>query len=434
VNAGNSVEAIRSFSQIGHDLSHWWWIYLSMPLIAGFIGWSTKLVAIEMIFRPINFRGVRLGPIPLGWQGMIPRRAPEMAAIAYDMISTNLITPREIFDRIDPEQLVASVREPIRRTVDDVVRDMAITYYPGLWEAMPEPTRKLLILALQREAPKAAVSMVKDAQRDVEKMFDLREMVITNLTEDRELLNRMIRDIGGPDLKMIPKLGFWFGMIIGVVQAIVWALFHNPYVMPVLGLLNGLVTDYIGLQMLFRPHEPKRYFGVFTWHGLFAKRRHEVIPQYGQIIADEILSPDKITRALLTGPAGDRVFELAARHVDRAADALPSFAKPAVVVAVGTDKWREMKRIAAEKAFAYAPDAAEAAHGYVLEAFDIEHTIVERMHELTPEQYEELLRPAVKKDEPLAVLLGAVLGFLVGELQSQLTERIVLGHWGFPFH
>jgi uncharacterized membrane protein YheB (UPF0754 family) len=428
------VLAVRTWSQISQDISHWWWVYLSMPVIAGFIGWFTKLIAIEMMFRPTSFRGIRLGRIALGWQGMIPRRAPEMAAIAYDMISTNLIKPREIFDRIDPEQLVKAVHEPLMRCVDDVARDMAREYYPGLWELMPEPMRRAVIFALKHEAPRAAVAMTREAQRDVEKIVDLREMVVTNLTEDRELLVRMIRTIGGPDLAKIPVMGFWFGAIIGIVQAVIWALFHNATIMPVLGFANGLVTDYIGLQMLFRPHEPKRYFGVLRWQGLFAKRRHEVIPQYGRVIADEILSPDKITRALLTGPTGDRVFELAAKHVDRAADALPSFAKPAVVLSVGTEKWQRMKHDAAVRAFPYASEAAAVAREYLVEAIDIEHTIVARMNELSADEYENLLRPAVKKDEPLAILLGAVLGFAVGEIQSQLTELIVLGHWGFPFH
>jgi uncharacterized membrane protein YheB (UPF0754 family) len=426
--------AIRTWTQIGNDLSHWWWIYLSMPLVAGFIGWGTKLIAIEMMFRPLTFRGIRIGPIPLGWQGMIPRRAPEMAAIAYDMISTNLITPRELFDRIDPEELVRAVHQPLMRCVDDVARTLARDYYPGLWELMPEPVRRAAIYTLKQEAPKAAVAMVVEAQRDVEKIIDLREMVITNLTEDRALLVRMMRTIGGPDLAKIPVMGFWFGAIIGTVQAAIWALWHNAAIMPALGFLNGLVTDYIGLQMLFRPHEPKRYLGAFRWHGLFAKRRHEVIPQYGQVIADEILSPDKLTRALLTGPTGDRVFELAARHVDRAADAFPGYAKPAVVATLGSSRWQELKLAAAERAFPYAGEAAIEAREYLLGAIDIEHTVVERMEELSPDEYENLLRPAVKKDEPLAILLGAVLGFMVGEIQSQLTERIVLGHWGFPFH
>ncbi|MDT7661590.1 MAG: hypothetical protein QOD04_1146, partial [Pseudonocardiales bacterium] len=34
-----------------------WLIYASMPLLAAFIGYTTKLIAIEMMFRPVEFIG-----------------------------------------------------------------------------------------------------------------------------------------------------------------------------------------------------------------------------------------------------------------------------------------------------------------------------------------------------------------------------------------
>jgi hypothetical protein len=39
------------------------------------------------------------------------------------------------------------------------------------------------------------------------------------------------------------------------------------------------------------------------------------------------------------------------------------------------------------------------------------------MKELTPEEFEGLLRPAFQQDEWILITVGAVLGFLVGELQ-----------------
>ena len=55
------------------------WVYISIPIAAALVGWFTKIVAIEMMFRPIEFKGIR--PF-LGWQGQIPngprrwRRSP----------------------------------------------------------------------------------------------------------------------------------------------------------------------------------------------------------------------------------------------------------------------------------------------------------------------------------------------------------------------
>ena len=81
------------------DFKEHWWLYLSMPIIASVIGYATKIVAIKMMFEPLEFFGIK--PF-LGWQGIIPRKAAIMSAIACDTLTSRLITPKEIFARLDP--------------------------------------------------------------------------------------------------------------------------------------------------------------------------------------------------------------------------------------------------------------------------------------------------------------------------------------------
>ncbi|HTF47229.1 MAG TPA: DUF445 domain-containing protein, partial [Pseudonocardia sp.] len=74
-------------AEILQDVGRNWPIYASMPIIAAAIGYVTKLVAIEMMFRPLEFVGRK--PF-LGWQGVIPRRAAKMAGIACDTMTSQL--------------------------------------------------------------------------------------------------------------------------------------------------------------------------------------------------------------------------------------------------------------------------------------------------------------------------------------------------------
>jgi hypothetical protein len=67
-----NVLAVRGFSEIAADFQVNWPIYVSMPIVAALIGWVTKIVAIEMMFRPLDFVGVTVGRIPLGWQASCP--------------------------------------------------------------------------------------------------------------------------------------------------------------------------------------------------------------------------------------------------------------------------------------------------------------------------------------------------------------------------
>ena len=47
-------------------------IVLLIPLISAIVGWFTNVVAIKMMFHPVEFVGI---PPYLGWQGVIPANA-----------------------------------------------------------------------------------------------------------------------------------------------------------------------------------------------------------------------------------------------------------------------------------------------------------------------------------------------------------------------
>ena len=63
------------------------WLYISIPFVSGIIGYVTKVVAIKMMFAPMDFLGFKIGPIPIGWQGIVPRKAEKMATIAVDLMT-----------------------------------------------------------------------------------------------------------------------------------------------------------------------------------------------------------------------------------------------------------------------------------------------------------------------------------------------------------
>ena len=52
------------------------YVYLMIPISAGLIGYITNVLAIKMMFYPIEFVGKR--PV-FGWQGIIPSKAQKLA-------------------------------------------------------------------------------------------------------------------------------------------------------------------------------------------------------------------------------------------------------------------------------------------------------------------------------------------------------------------
>ena len=74
-----------------------------------------------------------------------------MAAVACDLITTRLIGPRDILDRLDPDKVAAELEAPLLSTVDEITREVMAEFQPGLWETLPESSRLLLIRRIQAE-------------------------------------------------------------------------------------------------------------------------------------------------------------------------------------------------------------------------------------------------------------------------------------------
>jgi uncharacterized membrane protein YheB (UPF0754 family) len=408
------------WSGIAADFQRNWWIYASMPVMAAVIGYVTKLLAIHMMFKPLEFRGI---PPYLGWQGMLPRRAGKMAAIAYDTLTRNLLDIQGLVDKIDPDEFVREIREPLNRVVEELTESLLAEYQPDLWESLPDPARRLVIRRLQARAPGMVRELFEQVTRDIHEVVDVRHLVISNLARDKELTNRMIRDIATPELRFLIRSGIYFGAVIGLVQLVVWALTRNPLVMPVFGLLTGWITDYLALNMLFVPAQPRKVLGV-TIHGLFLRRQHEVSSTYGSLIAREILHPRNLFEGMLTGPKSDRLVALVDREVRAAIDKQAGLARPLVILAVGSRRYQELKRAAAAKVIEAAPRTARGMFDYAERALDVHNTVAEKMRQLSPSQFVQILRPAFKEDEKIAIAVGALLGAAVGELQAFLVIHL----------
>ncbi|WP_176968594.1 DUF445 domain-containing protein [Amycolatopsis xylanica] len=388
-----------------------------MPFIAALIGYVTKRVAIEMMFKPLEFVGIK--PF-LGWQGVLPANARRMASTATEMLTHNLVDPKEIFARLDPEQVAREIEQPLLRVVEDVTREVMEQYQPRLWEVLPNTAQALLLKRVQAEAPRAIAKIMREIADNIEDVLDLQHMVVENLVRDKALLNRLIRDISRPEMRFIAKSGIFFGFVLGCVQLIIWAVTKSPIVLPLFGFLIGWLTDWLALKMIFLPREPRTFFGFYTWQGVFQKRRDQVAADYGDMIAREIITIPNLIEAVLKGPKSDRLFQLITREVQKTIDQQASIVKPFVAVAVGTRKFQEMKQTAATKAAERVPETIRHAEDYAINALDVRNTIVDRMRRLTALEFEQLLRPAFRQDEWKLIAVGAIIGGLVGELQVLL--------------
>ncbi|THV11275.1 DUF445 domain-containing protein [Nocardioides caeni] len=413
------IASVQTWEEIRADFGVNWLIYLSMPFIAAFVGYTTKLVALQMLYRPLEFRGIG----PIGWQGVVPRRAGKTAAVTIEMLTENLLRPEEILDRVDAEAAVAELREPLLRTVEEVARELADLVRPGAWDALPAPARAVVRRRVETAAPGIIDRLLDDIRKDMGVYIDLQHLSVTILVKNKRKLNDLVRGLGGSAMTFIRRSGIWFGFAIGLVQMVAWAYFQNPWIMPAFGFFTGFFSDWLALNLIFIPRKRRKLLGLIPVHGVLHARREQVTRDYARIMATDLFSADVLFEALLNGPTSDRLLAAIEKEVTRAIDAELGIARPMVTMAIGTARYRSLKREIVQRVVDRMPETVAEAKEYADRTLDIENLIVEKMNQLSDEQYEGILRPVFKDDEFLMISVGAILGFLVGELQVLFVEH-----------
>jgi uncharacterized membrane protein YheB (UPF0754 family) len=375
-----------------------------------------------MIYRPLEFKGIG----PFGWQGIVPRRAGKVGSKTIELLTSNLLKPEELLDRIDATEAVEVLHAPMLQAVEEISRDLAEQIRPGLWDSLPEAGRRAIQDRIAAQAPRIVENMLEGMKADLGRYIDLQFLAVTTLVRNKEKLVKLMRGVTDDAMAFVRRSGIYFGLVIGLVQMVAWALFKNPWIMPAFGFAVGFISDYIALNMLFRPVQPRKFLGFIPFQGLLHTERDKITRDYAKILADDLFSPEILFDGILKGPGSDKLFALVAKEVDAAIDSQSGIAGPLVALVVGTKRYRELKDHVVTLVLERLPSTLLEAQEYATSVIDLENTIVEKMSQLTNEEYESILRPVFKDDEPLMIAVGAVLGGVVGEIQVQLIE--LFGH------
>ena len=389
------------------------WMYLAIPFINGFVGWFTNLLAIRMMFYPIDPIGY---PPFLGWQGVIPSKSKKMAALALDMIEGRLLSLKEVFSRLDPERVAQELEQPLFIMAEGIIQDTMQEYSPVIWESMPLKVKGRVYEICRQDLPKIVMEMMEEIKNNIEELFDIRKMVSEFLEKNRGFLNTMFQDCGEREFKFVERSGFFFGFLFGMIQMVVWIFFKEWWLLPLGGLIVGYITNYLAIKLIFEPTERIK-LGPFIIQGLFLKRQKEVSATYAQLLSSNIFRSENIMESIMRGPRSDQLFEIIQRHIKKAIDRNTGMTRPFILFIIGTQEYISMKNRVCDKIANQYPRTVHHAYSYINEALDIENTMREKMEALSSEDFIGILRPAFQEDEWKLILVGAILGLGAGLFQ-----------------
>ncbi len=416
-----------------------WVKLLTIPVFTGVIGWLINWTGLIMLFNPVRFHGWRvpgllefstllprkLQEIPgimqggIGWQGIVPARAAKMGSISVDKAISKLGTPSEFFQQLEPEKMaehIVSVFEPeIPAIVDRTMRRDS----PALWNDLPERARQAVYARVQAQLPDIVRSVTDDIGRYIDQLLDPKLMVVDHFERHPALVNRVFRDIGKRELRLMVNFGFLFGFLFGIPVAIITHFVSWWWLLPVLGVFVGWTTNLLGMYVIFEPVQERR-LGPFKLHGLFLRRQSEVAEVYAKIIADEVVTLENIGNFLLDGPRGDRTRQMLEEAMRPAIDRAAGPARAAVRVAVGAREYDSIRESVAHESAEHTLTGFRDPEFSRHQSERMRVLVAERTRELPSKDFVEMLRSAIREDEWMLYLHGAVMGLAGGFIHLAL--------------
>jgi uncharacterized membrane protein YheB (UPF0754 family) len=210
------------------------------------------------------------------------------------------------------------------------------------------------------------------------------------------------------------NFGLYFGVPMGFVLFGVLQVFPHWYVLPIGGVIIGWTVNWIGVSMIFEPVHPKKWC---PWRqGLMIKRQSEVTEKYAQMVADHVITLQNIGNELLHGARSDRTLQLLEDSLRPAVDNAVGPARAAVRVAIGSREYDQIRASVATEATGFAPIAFNDAEFSKRQSGKIYKFISGQMRQMSPDDFVEMLRSAIKQDEWLLFFHGGALGLFAGFL------------------
>ena len=389
------------------------WKYISIPFVAAIVGWSTNWLAIQLTFYPINFFGI---PPFLGWQGIIPKRGRKMAGIVVDNTLDKISTMQEIFDEFEPDKIAHHVIKVADARIEELTDDIMTERNAVLWENLPNVLKNRAYARARRQIPQMMDDLMEDMHANIEDLVDPKTLIIKKLSEDKNMLNRVFWECGETEFKFVINSGAFFGFLFGVVQMFVWWYSKEWWILPAFGLLVGLATNWLALNLIFRPLNPTKLTPLGpTVQGLFLSRQNAVSEVFCRIVTAEILTIGHIMNEIFRGPKADRAKAMLKRHMRPLIDG--GMVKTVAQLTVGPEGFVDLKRTIEEKTIEMSLASFDDPMFSKERGKVVEKMFRTRMQAMSSEEFQDLLRPAFQEDEWILITMGGVLGLMAGFAQ-----------------
>ena len=411
------------------------WAVLSIIPVTAFVTWAHVWMALKMVFYPINFWGFHLGPLPVGWQGIVPRKAGRISGIITDNTLSKLGSIREFLQAMDPDDMARIIGEQVGFELEHLIDEVMMDRNAVLWENLPFAIKRRIYAQAQKQMPAILRELVTELTMNVESLVDMREMVVSQMEGDRRLMVRMFLKVGQKEINFIWHISALIGMFFGIFQMIVWFVVPWHWTVPFWAAIWGFLTNWIAIWMVFNPlyPHPVKYpqffarttnrkfpwikpviprIGTYNIQGAFMKRQDEVSDVFASVVTEDLITLKSIMTEMMYGGRKDKTRRIIKRHINEIMET--PLVRTSLQLSLGPKEYAKLKTDLIDRSIEITMVPVCDPAFNASRAQKIYQMFSDRIRELTPTEFQNLLRPAFQEDEWILILLGGVTGFVAG--------------------
>lgn len=189
---------------------------LILAVIGGLIGYITNVIAIKLIFRPIN--PIKIPILNIEIIGLIPKRKVEIATNIGTIIEDQFLSVDEIIDDMithkDKQDIIDYIKVKINLMLNE-----KMTLIPSTIRSLAQ---NYISEIIEEEIREAIDDVSEEIISKAKSRINIKEIVENKINElDLYELESIILQIVKKELKHIEILGFILGLFIGVIQGII---------------------------------------------------------------------------------------------------------------------------------------------------------------------------------------------------------------------
>ena len=189
---------------------------LILAVIGGLIGYITNVIAIKLIFRPIN--PIKIPILNIEIIGLIPKRKVEIATNIGTIIEDQFLSVDEIIDDMithkDKQDIIDYIKVKINLMLNE-----KMTLIPSTIRSLAQ---NYISEIIEEEIREAIDDISEEIISKAKSRINIKEIVENKINElNLYELETIILQIVKNELKHIEILGFILGLFIGVIQGII---------------------------------------------------------------------------------------------------------------------------------------------------------------------------------------------------------------------